>query len=71
MGGCFANGKQAYSPESGGRSFEENQRFFESAAKENTWLVKKVEKGEFRGMPEKQGEDGGDGETAPLLRRRS
>ncbi|KAL0260345.1 hypothetical protein SLS55_004031 [Diplodia seriata] len=33
----------AYLPESGGRSFEENQRFFDDAAKEGTWQVRKIE----------------------------
>ncbi|KAI9807886.1 MAG: hypothetical protein M1825_005192 [Sarcosagium campestre] len=59
----------AYTPESGGRSFEENQRFFESAASEKTWLVKKVEGGEFCGMPRPE-KDSEEGESAPLLGRR-
>ncbi|PQE30269.1 mfs monosaccharide transporter protein [Rutstroemia sp. NJR-2017a WRK4] len=65
-----------YLPESGGRSFEENQGFFESAGKEGTWVVKKVEGGRFLKMPGKEGEDeeGGQqqegGEREPLLGRR-
>jgi len=55
----------AYSPETGGRSFEENQQFFEDAKESNTWLVTRVNKGEFRGMP--KGEKGQDGESEPLL----
>ncbi len=55
----------AYTPETGGRSFEENQQFFEDAKEHNTWLVTRVNKGEFRGMP--KGEKGQDGENEPLL----
>ena len=55
---------QVYSPETGGRSFEENQAFFEDAKEHGTWSVLKVNKGDFRGMP--QGEKD-DGETQPLL----
>jgi MFS family permease len=62
-----------YSPESGGRSFEENQEFFESAAKEGSWAVGKVDGGKFKRMP--KGDDNGndeesDGVMSPLLRRR-
>ncbi|QIX00692.1 hypothetical protein AMS68_006209 [Peltaster fructicola] len=57
-----------YTPESGGRSFEENQKFFEQAKEEKTWRVGKVAKGEFRKMPYTK-PDGEDGETQPLLRR--
>jgi MFS family permease len=56
-----------YSPESGGRSFEENQEFFESAKKEGNWAVGKVDGGKFKTMPK-----GGDEEeeNSPLLGRR-
>ena len=56
-----------YCPESGGRPFEENQRFFEDAKKEKTWNVGKINEGEFKYMP--RGEKGSDedGESAPLL----
>lgn len=54
-----------YSPESGGRSFEENQEFFHSAEEEGTWVVRKVDGGKFEGMPKKDSEGGG--ERAPLL----
>ena len=57
-----------YCPESGGRSFEENQEFFESAQQEGTWRVSKVEKGKFRYLPYPK-PDGQDGETQPLLQR--
>ena len=59
---------QAYSPETGGRSFEENQQFFIDAKDHNTWRVQKVNNGEFRGMPQgEKGGDGEDGERMPLL----
>lgn len=57
-----------YTPESGGRSFEENQKFFEQAKEKKSWRVGKVAGGEFRKMPYPK-PDGGDGETQPLLRR--
>ena len=58
---------QAYSPETGGRSFEENQSFFEDAKDHSTWRVSKINNGEFKHMP--RGEKGGNdnGESAPLL----
>ena len=62
-----ANKVQVYSPETGGRSFEENQRFFEDAKEAGTWSVRKVDKGEFRSMPGPEKGDGQNGETAPLL----
>ncbi|TVY57720.1 putative metabolite transport protein, partial [Lachnellula suecica] len=34
-----------YSPESGGRSFEENQEFFDSAQEDGSWVVRKVDGG--------------------------
>ena len=58
----------AYCPESGGRSFEENQKFFEDAKEEGTWRVSKVDGGEFKYMPYPK-PDGEDGESQPLLRR--
>ena len=57
-----------YCPESGGRSFEENQEFFENAKGEGTWRVSRVEKGRFRYLPYPK-PDGQDEETQPLLRR--
>ncbi|KAL3424221.1 sugar transporter stl1 [Phlyctema vagabunda] len=57
-----------YTPESGGRSFEENQEFFNSAADDKSWSVRKVDHGKFLRMPKAKG----DGEEEePLLRGRS
>ncbi|KAE8454008.1 hypothetical protein EG329_007784 [Mollisiaceae sp. DMI_Dod_QoI] len=60
-----------YSPESGGRSFEENQEFFNSARDDGSWEVKKVDGGKFERMPRKKGsgEEEGErgGERSPLL----
>lgn len=58
----------AYCPESGGRSFEENQRFFEDAKEAGTWRVGKVDGGEFKWLPYPK-PDGEEGESQPLLRR--
>ena len=58
-----------YSPETGGRSFEENQQFFEEAKEAGTWNVLKVDGGSYRKFP-KQGKgkaNGEDGESQPLL----
>jgi len=57
-----------YCPETGGRSFEENQEFFNEAKEAGTWMVGKVKKGEFKKMPYPAA-DGEDGESAPLLSR--
>ena len=57
-----------YQPESGGRSFEENQVFFEEAKKAGTWRVGAVKDGEFKKMPYGNS-DGEDSENTPLLRR--
>lgn len=48
-----------YLPETGGRSFEDNQGFFEKAREEGTWVVQKVDK-EFLDMP--QNNDSNDNE---------
>lgn len=40
-----------YLPETGGRTFEENQGFFEKARDEGSWVVQKVDK-EFLDMPQ-------------------
>ena len=45
-----------YCPESGSRSFEENQEFFKEAAEKGSWRVGKVKGGEFRGLPETEEE---------------
>ncbi|CAD0113606.1 unnamed protein product, partial [Aureobasidium uvarum] len=57
-----------YQPESGGRSFEENQKFFEEAKKSGTWRVGAVLDGEFKKMPYPSS-DNDDSENTPLLRR--
>ena len=62
-----------YQPETGGRSFEENQNFFKEAAEEGTWRVSKVGKGEYTRMqypdPDQPDGDNIDAERVPLLRR--
>lgn len=64
----FAGGwTYLYQPESGGRSFEENQKFFEEATKAGTWRVSKVSDGEYKNMPLVK--DRETGETEPLLQR--
>ncbi|KAI1379245.1 general substrate transporter [Hypoxylon crocopeplum] len=45
-----------YSPETGGRSFEENQEFFRLAGSEGIWKVKNVDGGRFLRMPPKGGD---------------
>ncbi|KAI5209736.1 hypothetical protein AUEXF2481DRAFT_80612 [Aureobasidium subglaciale EXF-2481] len=57
-----------YQPETGGRSFEENQKFFEEAKKSGTWRVGAVLDGEFKKMPYPNSEDD-ESENTPLLRR--
>lgn len=54
-----------YQPESGGRSFEDNQKFFSDAKDAGTWRVSKVSKGEFMVFPTEDE----DGEHEPLLQR--
>lgn len=46
-----------YCPESGHRTFEENQEFFEEAAEAGTWVVKKVRDGSFRSLPGSKDEE--------------
>ncbi|KAF2737620.1 MFS monosaccharide transporter-like protein [Polyplosphaeria fusca] len=62
-----------YLPESGGRSFEDNQQFFIEAKEAGSWRVTKVCGGEFGIMkypdPEQNGEVLVDAERVPLLRR--
>ena len=60
--------RQVYSPETGGRSFEENQAFFEDAKNENSWSVLKVDDGKFKYIPRSDKDGDRDGETQPLLR---
>jgi MFS family permease len=60
-----------YLPESGGRSFEDNQQFFKDAKEAGTWRVRKVNGGEYTVMkyPEENGDGLVDAERVPLLRR--
>lgn len=55
-----------YCPETGNRTFEENQEFFTAAGEKGTWRVAKVDGGEYRSLP-KGGDEGVEGETSPLL----
>ncbi|EOD50893.1 putative mfs monosaccharide transporter protein [Neofusicoccum parvum UCRNP2] len=59
----------AYLPESGGRSFEENQQFFDDAKEEGTWQVRKIEGGAYLRMPYPNSEHAEQGEREPLLER--
>jgi sugar porter (SP) family MFS transporter len=45
-----------YCPESGNRTFEENQEFFKEAAEKESWRVTRVRDGEFRRLPDDDGE---------------
>ena len=62
-----------YLPETGGRSFEENQDFFREAGEAGTWRVKKVAGGDWIKMryPDPKNPDGDaiDAERVPLLSR--
>ncbi|KAF2810365.1 general substrate transporter [Mytilinidion resinicola] len=55
-----------YLPETGGRSFEENQEFFVDAKEVGSWQVRKVKGGAYKRMPYK---DEADAERVPLLHR--
>jgi sugar porter (SP) family MFS transporter len=59
----------AYTPESGGRSFEENQEFFDSARYDGSWAVRKVDGGKFENMPSQKEDEEEGGERSPLLGR--
>ncbi|KAI3334443.1 general substrate transporter [Ustulina deusta] len=65
----------SYSPETGGRSFEDNQEFFTSALEHNSWVVRKVDGGRFLCMPRKDADsDVGkvtESEVTPLLASQS
>lgn len=62
-----------YLPETGGRSFDDNQEFFKQAGEAKTWRVSKVSNGEWSRMlyPDPQGNGDGivDAERVPLLSR--
>jgi hypothetical protein len=55
-----------YLPESGNRSFEDNQKFFEDAARDGSWRVAKVDRGRYLKMPYGDHEDAA---RTPLLQR--
>jgi hypothetical protein len=59
-----------YTPESGGRSFEESQEFFNSAKEDGSWSVKRVDGGKFEKMPGDNNEEEEDCEQSPLLRQK-
>ncbi|KAI9709938.1 MAG: hypothetical protein M1820_003016 [Bogoriella megaspora] len=58
-----------YLPESGTRTFEENQQFFKDAKDAGTWRVSKVKGGEYRKLPYPESGEGDISERAPLLDR--
>lgn len=63
-----------YQPETGGRPFEENQRFFTEAKEMGDWRVAHVSNGEFQFFPgadkrAKGGDSEASGEQQPLLQR--
>ncbi|KAI9663222.1 MAG: hypothetical protein M1821_008270 [Bathelium mastoideum] len=58
-----------YLPESGNRSFEENQQFFKDAKEAGTWRVSKVKGGEYKRLPYPTSGEGDNAEREPLLNR--
>jgi sugar porter (SP) family MFS transporter len=61
-----------YMPESGSRTFEENQEFFQEAGEKGSWEVKKVKGGRWLHLPDQEDGDNkkkGDDESEPLLGR--
>ncbi|KAJ4297533.1 hypothetical protein N0V90_005425 [Kalmusia sp. IMI 367209] len=60
-----------YLPETGGRTFEDNQQFFSEAKEAGTWRVKKVAGGEFTAFkyPDPESDSVVDAERVPLLTR--
>ncbi|KAF3008745.1 hypothetical protein E8E13_010039 [Curvularia kusanoi] len=62
-----------YLPETGGRSFDDNQEFFKQAGEAKTWRVGKVSDGEWSKMlypdPKSDGDRLVDAERVPLLGR--
>ncbi|KIW89652.1 uncharacterized protein Z519_09808 [Cladophialophora bantiana CBS 173.52] len=46
-----------YCPESGNRTFEENQEFFKAAAETGSWVVSRVMHGEFKVLPQAEVEE--------------
>ena len=65
-----------YVPESGHRTFEENQAFFKEAAEKGSWSVHRVKDGVYRRLPGEKDEENGkgkanaNGEREPLLGNR-
>ncbi|OAL39567.1 hypothetical protein AYO20_00964 [Fonsecaea nubica] len=51
-----------YCPESGNRTFEENQEFFKAAAERGSWVVSRAMDGEFKVLPQKEVDDEDDDE---------
>ena len=58
-----------YCPETGSRSFEENQEFFKEAAEVGDWGVSRVRDGEFKRLPD-QGDDEDASENAGGRKKR-
>ena len=50
-----------YCPESGHRTFEENQQFFTEADEKGSWSVHRVRGGIYRRLPREEDKDGEDG----------
>lgn len=50
-----------YCPESGNRTFEDNQDFFKKAGEKGSWSVRKVADGAYRRLPDEEDEEGHDG----------
>lgn len=50
-----------YCPESGHRTFEENQQFFTEADEKGSWSVRRVRGGIYRRLPREEDKDGDDG----------
>ncbi|KAI1089360.1 general substrate transporter [Rostrohypoxylon terebratum] len=46
-----------FTPETGGRSFEENQTFFTAAKEDGSWLVRRIAGGRYGSMPPKENEN--------------
>jgi hypothetical protein len=59
-----------YCPETGSRTFEENQEFFEEAKEKGSWEVKRVRHGRWLRLPDREDDEGKQGgESEPLLGR--
>lgn len=63
-----------YCPESGNRSFEENQDFFKQAGEKGTWSVRKVADGAYRSLPDEKDDEeneGGEEESQSQNKKKS